>query len=342
MNAVANYALEANIGFVFFYGVYYLLLRNETDFSKQRIFLLSGLLCSLVFPLIHLQWGAAEAVLGQSVSEVVVVLPELVIGIDPARSMAAADVLLFIYLAVALIISVPLLFQAARLYRLYKQHTGRYRDDYYVIESDSDKPSWSFFRLIFIGQASELNSEEKELVVKHEMLHGRLRHSVDILLITMLCLLFWFNPFVWIYRRTIARVHEFEVDAIVANESGNTDYGILLAKTALTGNGVLLTHHFNQSFILKRINMLHILKSRVSGWKLAGLATTVIIYFLVVACTEQVSEKSVTPVATPGIPAKVTRDFAQLKSSYPTRNLELIEVTSANGAYKLPAVEGNL
>ncbi len=52
MNNFANYAFEANTGFMFFYGMYYLLLRNETDFRKQRIFRLSGLFCSLVFPLI--------------------------------------------------------------------------------------------------------------------------------------------------------------------------------------------------------------------------------------------------------------------------------------------------
>jgi TonB family protein len=166
------------------------------------------------------------------------------------------------------------------------------RDAYYLIESNSPAPSWSFFRVIFLGQSDKLSPEEKDLIVKHEMLHGRLYHSADILFITILCLICWFNPVLWIYRRTLARVHEFEVDAIVARESDPAEYGMLLAKTVLSGNGFILTHHFNQSFILKRINMLNNITRHLSNWKIAGLASTVLLYFVLVSCTEQVQEQA--------------------------------------------------
>jgi TonB family protein len=337
--SLANYVFEVNAGFVFFYGVYWLLLRNETDFNKQRIFLVTGLIGALVFPLIDIPWGASKPVIAQAIS--VVVLPELIIGAAdaPRESFVVANLWFIVYVTVASVIAAPVLLQAVKIYRLFKQHTGRYRDDFYVIESVSNQQSWSFFRLIFIGQADKLSDKEKDLIVKHEMLHGRLRHSLDNILITALCVLCWFNPVVWIYRRTITRIHEFEVDALVANEGRSVDYGILLAKTALTGNGLLLTHHFNQSFILKRINMLNIIKSRVSSWKLAALATTIVIYFIAVACTDQVSDNKVRANEA-AVPENINEQFIALKSTYPSRNLELIEVTAKNGLYKLPEMEG--
>ncbi len=67
---------------------------------------------------------------------------------------------------------------------------------------------------------------------------------------------------------------EFEVDDLVAKANGPVDYCMLLAKTALSGSGMLLSHHFNQSFILKRINMISTIKNKISNWKLVVLGLT--------------------------------------------------------------------
>jgi hypothetical protein len=49
-----NYLIEANIALVFFYAMYWLLLRNENQFAVQRLVLIGGVLLSLVFPLFDL------------------------------------------------------------------------------------------------------------------------------------------------------------------------------------------------------------------------------------------------------------------------------------------------
>jgi TonB family protein len=279
-----NYIIEANLGIVFLFGIYFLLLRNETEFRKQRVFLLGGLLCALVFPLIQMP-VSYEVERGLAA----VVLPELAIG-QSSSNASSFDVVLLLYTLIAVSVAVPLVVHGLKLYHETKKLNGKYHGDYYVIESEHNRPSWSFFRLIYIGRSTELSVEEKQLILKHEMWHGRLYHSIDMLFVTLLCIVFWFNPVVWMYRRTLAKVHEFEVDALVADQNGAVDYGMLLAKTALSGNGLVLTHHFNQSFILKRINMINMIKNRISNWKFMVLGIAVALYITAVACTEQVSE----------------------------------------------------
>src|ERR1041385_207323 len=230
-----NYVIEANIGIVFFYSIYLLMLRNETDFSKQRAFLVGGLLCSLLFPLIQIQ----SSFVGQS--EIgVITLPEFVAGAAPAvasRSWSLTEIGLVVYILVAIAVGAPLLLHALRLYQTIKNGAGIYRNDnYYVIESSDNVPSWSFFKLIYIGRSAELTNEDRELIMKHEMLHGQLYHSADMLFATLLCIVFWFNPFAWLYRRTLAKVHEFQVDATVAGQNGVANYTELLVKSALAGN----------------------------------------------------------------------------------------------------------
>jgi TonB family protein len=262
------------------------MLRNERDFTKQRIVLLCGVVCALVFPLIEIPSGTVE-----SVALTTIMLPGVVVGGNKGGS---TDMIMTVYVMIMLVVALPILFHAIKVYRISKRANGRYKGDYYIVESNEDKPSWSFFRLIYIGRAAELNDEDKDLVLKHEMLHGRLLHSIDMLLTTLLCIVFWSNPVLWFYRQTMAKTHEFEVDSIIAKQDGVVGYSVLLAKTALSRNGFLLTHHFNQSFILKRINMINMIKSRISNWKLGALAAVIVLYFAAIACTEPLSENNTT------------------------------------------------
>lgn len=274
-----SYIIEANIGIVFMYVAYVLILGNENDFRKQRAALLGILISSSIFPLIKVSDAIEAAGL------TTITLPEVTVTPDAPVDLA------WIYLVIVSLVALPAVLSAVRLYRFARQ-AGRYDGSYFIIESNKDLPSWSFFNLIFIGRASELSGEDKELIIKHEMLHGQLLHSLDMVLITILCIVFWFNPVLWLCRRTLAKVHEFEVDSIIAQQSGTMNYSALLAKTALSRNGFLLAHHFNQSFILKRIHMINMIKNKISNWKVAGLGAAVALYFAAVACTEPVAENN--------------------------------------------------
>jgi hypothetical protein len=53
MNSLLNYLLEVNISLVLFMLVYVLLLRGETQFSFNRIYLMLSLIASFVFPFFH-------------------------------------------------------------------------------------------------------------------------------------------------------------------------------------------------------------------------------------------------------------------------------------------------
>jgi TonB family protein len=220
------------------------------------------------------------------------ILPELITTPGAGISSTSIDLLLMAYIAVMIVIGTPLLINLLKMIGTMRNADGKYHDDFFVIESNDNRPSWSFFKLIYIGRSGELTPADKELIMKHEMLHGQRYHSIDMLFATLLCIVFWFNPVVWIYRRTLAKVHEFEVDELVAKANGPVDYCMLLAKTALSGSGMLLSHHFNQSFILKRINMINTIKHKISNWKLVVLGLTLTGYVVLTSCTDAVDQNS--------------------------------------------------
>lgn len=274
-----SYIIEANLGVILFYGIYLVVLEKENDFTKQRVVLLGGIVCALAFPLVQL-----PVVADAGIAITTITLPEVIVN---SSSQTPVNSLFILYTAITTLIAIPIIIHAIRLYRISKNGRGYYRNNYFIVESNENLPSFSFFKLIYIGRANELSTEDKHLVMEHEMHHGRLLHSIDMLLITVLCIVFWFNPVLWFYRRTMAKTHEFEVDSIIARQHGVPGYVELLAKTALSGNGFLLTHHFNQSFILKRINMINSIKNRISNWRIAVLACAFAGYFVFAACTDQ-------------------------------------------------------
>ncbi len=120
-------------------------------------------------------------------------------------SSTSIDLLLMAYIAVMIAIGTPRWINLFKMIGTMRNADGKYHDDFFVIESNDNRPSWSFFKLIYIGRSGELTPADKELIMKHEMLHGKRYHSIDMLFATLLCIVFWFNPVVWIYRRALAK-----------------------------------------------------------------------------------------------------------------------------------------
>jgi len=124
-----NYIIEANIGIAFFYGIYLLVLRNETDFTKQRFFLLGSLLCCLIFPLIQIQSKIDVT------SEVTTyVLNDLEVNITPASaSWSLREIAFLVYTVIVALLIAPLLLNAFRLYSTISGSSGKRHASFYLI-----------------------------------------------------------------------------------------------------------------------------------------------------------------------------------------------------------------
>ncbi|MBT8302459.1 MAG: M56 family metallopeptidase [Maribacter sp.] len=70
----------------------------------------------------------------------------------------------------------------------------------------------TFFNYIFLNkhkfEAKEIPSE----VLLHEETHAKQKHSLDVLLIEFIQVLFWFNPFIYTLKKLIKLNHEFLAD----------------------------------------------------------------------------------------------------------------------------------
>jgi TonB family protein len=348
MNAYLNYIIEANIGLVLFLACYKLLLKRETNFGMLRLVLLCGILASLIFPLIHLEGGQDTSPL--SIGQVIPSywLPEVAIGgADDAVKEAPEPLLYFwkyatlIYAAGFFMICALVLWQLSQLFRIIRQSKTYRLESLRIAESPEDKPTFSFFRFIFIGKADALSAQEKEQIIRHESVHARQWHSFDILLINLLKILFWFNPFINTYKKNFIQLHEFEADARAVENSDLNNYCSLLARVALQSADFTLANHFNNSLTVKRIEMMRTNKTNIKRWKLLAVVLTLPLVFFFISCQDQVGDDLMNIAKNSShaliVPEEVQNRYDQLKKENPEKNYALLELNQ-EAAAKLEAL----
>jgi len=336
MNALVNYFIEANFGLIFFIGIYWLFLRNESQFSFNRVFLLTGIALSLSLPLLRFNSPSSEKVipsLGQLVPSYW--LPEVTIQVDRPGTPADNPVSVWrsvewIYLIAATIFALVFIIRLGRLTHLILRSRKYHWNSCVISESEEEKLTFSFFKFIFIGQANLLTLPEKEEVLNHEWVHVSHYHSLDILLINVLEVIFWFNPCIRGYKKLFVQLHEFEADAYSVKNHEVDRYCHLLAKVALQSSDFSLVSHFNSSLTLKRITMMKTMKKKISHWKIAALIVAVPLFFFTVSCQDQVTNglQSVgqNPAATGNIPSQVQAQLDALQQQNPDKKYIVIQM----------------
>ncbi|MCM1150727.1 MAG: TonB-dependent receptor plug domain-containing protein [Alistipes sp.] len=122
---------------------------------------------------------------------------------------------------------------------------------------------FSWGRYIVVSE-EDLATAGREIVL-HEQAHLRLHHSVDLLLTDLAGCFQWFNPAMWLLRRELRAIHEYEADrAVIASGVEARDYQLLLIRKAVGGRWYSVANSFNHSKLKNRITMM--LRKESSRW----------------------------------------------------------------------------
>ena len=113
----------------------------------------------------------------------------------------------------------------------------------------------SWFGVIFLPAEEDFTSDS--YVIRHEMAHVRMRHSLLLLNASLLLCLQWFNPAAWLLLRDLRQNCEFEADdAVLSSGADRRDYQLALVEKAADGMTVSLANPFHKSSLYRRIAMI--------------------------------------------------------------------------------------
>ena len=263
-----QYLLLVNLYLLLFYVFYALLLRRETFFQLNRIYLISSALLSFFIPLIQAGW-IQNLFITQKVEYTIYSNAIVIHNFKPVKQtpLSMGDVLTYVYLAGTAFLALRLIAQLIALNE--------------IIKLPEEGAAYSFFKKIKLDMAYNDN----DAIATHEQVHTRQWHSADVMIMEAVMIINWFNPVVYFYRRAIKHIHEFIADSkAVKTTTNKSDYALLLlTQTFNIPRHHLVNHFFNGSLLKQRIIMLQKNKSHRISLLKYGLSAPLFMLMLVLS-----------------------------------------------------------
>lgn len=268
---MSQYLLESSVCLLVFYGFYHFLLRKETFFQLNRLYLLATPILSLLIPYLNISFRkeatavtAFDAVIYpaiQSAQQVQLVFWEQMHASTPVFSLSVSDVLMAFYIGGVLLMTLTLVKSLWSINRLIRQGKREKLDGFTKVEISENFPAASFFGYLFWNQQI---TDEQKLILEHEKVHIRQWHSLDVLVMELMVIIKWFNPLIYLFRNALKATHEFIADQFVIQQKTNLKtYAHLLVNTSSIA-ATPLTNTF-YSMTKKRLQMM--LQQPSKKWK---------------------------------------------------------------------------
>ena len=278
MGAFLFYLIKSSLCLIVFYLLFRLTLRQTTFFRFNRITLLVGMSCCVLLPLIELTKSETsflplytlQEILEGSTKTVVIsvstggigeVLPESQTEVSDSYWLLRA--LTVGYLLGGCITLFWLLISTYRMWQLVRGAEKKRWGNYRLLIVRPPIGAFSWWHYIIISQSDD-HRHIKEILL-HESMHIRNHHAIDLFFIHLFLIIYWFNPAVWLLKRELQEIHEYEADnGVLHTGIDATRYQLLLVEKAVGTRLYSMANGFNHSKLKKRINMM--LKERTKSW----------------------------------------------------------------------------
>ena len=307
MNSLLVYLLKSSALLAVFDAFFLLVMRRSGWFRFNRIVLLAGSVMCLLLPLIPVRLPS-PTLYSQWIEPVFVVAFN---GEAPLVETSEATVpgmplwqtlLLLLYAAGALATFAFYVRSYGSMFRMFRRNPGEKHEGYLLHLVDQETPSYSWMRHIVIARS---DYERYPAILTHERAHVRCGHSVDLLLSSLLTVLQWFNPLVWICRTELKLLHEYEADDFVLNQGIDaTQYQLLLVKKAVGEKRFLLANGFNHAQLKNRITMMQ--TTTKAAWKKFSLLLLLPLLAAAMLLLAECTSKETEDLAEPTVSEKVT------------------------------------
>jgi TonB family protein len=260
-----SYAIKVVASSAILTGYYWLLLRNKKFHAYNRYFILLALLLPLCLP--FLQIPVTTSTLQEkgdllttfrtiSVTEFEETATVYFLQQPPRHWLTVSNSLFVLYAAGTTVFLFLLLRSIFYIRNISKKYPVEKIGDIRFYQTNEPAAPFSFFKKIFWNSRISLTDEKGGQIFNHEMYHVRHGHSFDIMLVEIITVFFWWNPFFYWLRKELKTVHEFLADQYAISHHDKFDYAALLVTQSLQTKTSALTHPFFHNALKRRIAMI--------------------------------------------------------------------------------------
>lgn len=247
------YLLKTTFCLLLFLGFYHLVLEKEKMHRFNRFYLLGSIVFAFLVPSFIITVAPTEFV--EPIAQ------ELIINqadaINAVNEISYQSYLVGLYLLITFLLFT---YFGKNIHKVLSKTRRNEKISYYsatiILLKEKVLPH-TFLRYIFINKEEFKNDNSEQYILTHELAHVKQKHSLDVLFIELLQIVFWFIPIFKFYKKAVQLNHEFLADdAVIKLHENITEYQHLLLKTTAQNNNIYLASNLNYSLTKKRLLMM--------------------------------------------------------------------------------------
>ena len=215
MDNLLVYLLKVSAGTIILYLFYLVFFSMDSFHTRNRIALLLVLLLPVLIPFVSTFNFLANTEFTPSSGAIYNIIAsenQLDSAIsEKVRSVNVNSLPGWIYLSVVIVFISRGVISISNTLRIIRKGQVRQTTFPKIVISESDHPAFSFFPYVVIPR-KEFESGDYSEILEHETVHVRKAHTFDLLLCELFIAFQWFNPFLWLIRRSMILNHEYQAD----------------------------------------------------------------------------------------------------------------------------------
>ncbi len=265
---IVTYFSRSVLILIAFVLLYLIAFRRDGHFNLYRMFLLTGLLSTMLMPfaVVNYTITVAPVQLSEAYKEVhsVGVGNPVNIG-EKTPAINWWNIITGFYFFGVFVFILRIIAGLLRVIVLrYKCTKKKVEGITYFIGDHVSEP-FTFGSFIFIDSKS-FAADEESAIIAHEKVHVNQHHWLDALLSELLIVMQWFNPLAWYYGKLVKQNLEFIADQGVLRRGYSLEkYIQSIISITMGAEASVLANHFRFSQNKKRLKMMK--NVRKSKWK---------------------------------------------------------------------------
>ncbi|UII30707.1 M23/M56 family metallopeptidase [Fulvivirga ulvae] len=335
------YLILASTGMLGFWLYYFVVLRRTTFFNLNRWYLFGALIFCLLVPFTHHFVDVSRGIEPESNSVALTYASEMLSTVEAIQDRvvivqkAATHIswLSTLYFIICAFFLLRFIWSLISINRLVKGSEAMSSTGAKVYRNHRITQPFSLFGRVFIpGKWDDVPGE----ILCHELEHVKKRHFIDVVLIELVAILFWFNPVIYFYKKSVRLNLEYLADRAVLFQCGNPlKYQSLLISNALESSiKSPITTHFATP-LKNRITMMK--KRKTQNWMRVALIGAIPLAAGLVAMNTRNEVKQPLEKSIATILDVVEND--NKPSGFPLAANELVKVSSEYGPAMHPILK---
>lgn len=231
METYLLYIGKAAIAAGAFYLAFLLLFQDQKHFIFNRIYLPVSLALSFVIPLITFTTIKYIEPVNFDANSFAYPAPASGEIVQPAFVLEWYHYLFGLYLLGIVGFLFHLLLGHLKAIKIIQKSRVQKIFDKLVNVTQKDVHPFSFFSKIVVSEKT-LSHPDLEIIVSHEKIHVREKHTLDILFTEIMFLFQWFNPFAWLLKDAVKNNLEYLTDHEIAKHYNPQTYQLAMVTLA--------------------------------------------------------------------------------------------------------------